>query len=69
MRVTLPGAVPYIATGVRIASAVALILAVTAELVIGSAGLGRSINVARPGGGDRRHVRADHHHRHCSAGC
>jgi ABC-type nitrate/sulfonate/bicarbonate transport system permease component len=49
-RVTLPSAVPYIATGVRIASAVSLILTVTAELVIGSAGLGRAINVARSGG-------------------
>ncbi|MEA2331658.1 MAG: hypothetical protein QOH58_1796 [Thermoleophilaceae bacterium] len=49
-RVTLPSAVPYIATGVRIASAVALILTVTAELVIGSPGLGRSINLARSGG-------------------
>lgn len=49
-RVTLPSAVPYIATGIRISSAVALILAVTAELVIGAPGLGRSINVARSGG-------------------
>ena len=49
-RITLPSAVPYIATGVRISSAVALILAVTAELVIGSAGLGRSISVAQSGG-------------------
>jgi len=49
-RVTLPSAVLYIATGLRVASAVALILAVTAELVIGSAGLGREINVARSGG-------------------
>jgi ABC-type nitrate/sulfonate/bicarbonate transport system permease component len=49
-RVTLPSAIPYIATGVRMASTVALILAVTAELVIGSAGLGRSINIARSGG-------------------
>jgi ABC-type nitrate/sulfonate/bicarbonate transport system permease component len=49
-RVTVPSAVPYIATGVRISSAVALILAVTAELVIGAAGLGREINVARSGG-------------------
>jgi ABC-type nitrate/sulfonate/bicarbonate transport system permease component len=48
--VTLPSAIPYIATGVRVASTVALILAVTAELVIGSAGLGRSINIARSGG-------------------
>jgi ABC-type nitrate/sulfonate/bicarbonate transport system permease component len=49
-RVTLPSAVPYIATGLRIASAVSLILTVTAELVIGSAGLGQAINVARSGG-------------------
>ena len=49
-RVKLPSAVPYIATGIRISSAVALILSVTAELVIGSAGLGRSINVAQSGG-------------------
>ena len=44
------GAVPYIATGLRIASATALILAITAELIIGSEGLGRSINIARQGG-------------------
>ena len=49
-RVKLPSAVPYIATGLRISSAVALILAVTAEIVIGSAGLGREINVARSSG-------------------
>lgn len=49
-RVKLPSAIPYIATGVRISSAVALILAVTAELVIGAPGLGRQINVARAGG-------------------
>ena len=49
-RVTVPSAVPYIATGVRIASSVALILSVTAELVIGSAGLGREINTASSGG-------------------
>jgi ABC-type nitrate/sulfonate/bicarbonate transport system permease component len=49
-RITLPSAVPYIATGVRISSAVSLILVVTAELVIGSAGLGREINTARSGG-------------------
>ena len=49
-RVTVPSAVPYIATGIRIASSVALILCVTAELVIGSAGLGRQINTASSGG-------------------
>jgi ABC-type nitrate/sulfonate/bicarbonate transport system permease component len=48
--VTLPSATPYIATGVRISAAVALILAVTAELVIGAPGLGKEINVAREGG-------------------
>jgi ABC-type nitrate/sulfonate/bicarbonate transport system permease component len=50
LRVTLMGAVPYIATGLRIASATALILAITAELIIGSEGIGRSINIARQGG-------------------
>jgi ABC-type nitrate/sulfonate/bicarbonate transport system permease component len=49
-RIKLPSAVPYIATGIRISSAVALILSVTAEIVIGAAGLGREINVARSGG-------------------
>jgi ABC-type nitrate/sulfonate/bicarbonate transport system permease component len=48
--VTLPSAVPYIATGVRISAAVALILVVTAELVIGAPGLGREVNIARQGG-------------------
>ena len=46
-RVTLPGAAPYIATGLRISSSVALVLAVTAELVIGADGLGRSISLAQ----------------------
>jgi ABC-type nitrate/sulfonate/bicarbonate transport system permease component len=50
LRVTLPSAVPYIATGIRLASAVSLILCVTAELVIGSPGLGHEINLARSGG-------------------
>jgi len=50
IHVTLPSSAPYIATGLRIASSVALILSVTAELVIGSPGLGREINVARSGG-------------------
>jgi ABC-type nitrate/sulfonate/bicarbonate transport system permease component len=49
-RITVPSAVPYIATGIRISSAVSLILCVTAELVIGSAGLGREINSASSGG-------------------
>ena len=49
-RIVLPSAVPYIATGVRVASSIALILAVTAELVIGSPGLGRAITVAEGSG-------------------
>ena len=48
--VILPSALPYVATGIRLSSAVALILAVTAELVVGSPGLGQQINLARTGG-------------------
>jgi ABC-type nitrate/sulfonate/bicarbonate transport system permease component len=48
--VTLPSAAPSIATGLRIASSVALILAVTAELVVGAPGIGRTINAAQSGG-------------------
>src|SRR5690606_28640885 len=50
LRVVLPSAVPYIATGLRVASTTALILCVTAELVIGSPGLGQAITVAQAGG-------------------
>ncbi|ONK11968.1 ABC transporter permease [Streptomyces sp. MP131-18] len=46
-RITLPSAAPYIATGLRIAAAIALVLAVTAELVVGAPGLGQSIVVAQ----------------------
>lgn len=45
--VQLPSALPYIATGLRIASAIALIVAVTAELVAGNNGLGKSISLAQ----------------------
>lgn len=45
-----PTAQPYVATGIRLAASVALILAVTAELVIGSPGLGREITTAHSGG-------------------
>jgi ABC-type nitrate/sulfonate/bicarbonate transport system permease component len=41
--VTLPSAAPFIATGLRIAAAVGLILAVIAELIGGAPGLGLSI--------------------------
>lgn len=42
-----PTTLPYLMTGVRLAAAVALILAVTAELVIGSPGLGQQITLAQ----------------------
>lgn len=48
--VVLPGAVPYIVTGLRISSSIALILAVTAELVVGAPGLGRDVYVAQSAG-------------------
>ena len=46
-RITLPSSVPYIATGLRISSTVALILAFTAELFMGVPGLGQKVNVAQ----------------------
>ena len=45
-RITLPSAVPYIMTGVRISSQVSLILAFTAELFMGVPGLGQEVNYA-----------------------
>lgn len=50
LHVMLPSALPYIVTGIRISSSVSLILAVTAEVVIGAPGLGREINLARSSG-------------------
>jgi ABC-type nitrate/sulfonate/bicarbonate transport system permease component len=47
----LPTALPYIMTGVRLGAAVALILTVTAELLIAVPGIGRVIVFAR-GAGD-----------------
>lgn len=51
LRITLPSALPYIATGLRIASAIGLILAVTAEIVVGVPGLGVRITQAQSAGG------------------
>jgi ABC-type nitrate/sulfonate/bicarbonate transport system permease component len=45
-----PSALPFVLTGLRLGAAVALILAITAELVIGSPGLGSLIEVARSSG-------------------
>src|SRR5437868_524729 len=43
-RIKLPSSVPYIATGLRISSTVSLILAFTAELFMGTSGLGQKVN-------------------------
>ncbi|MDO5739973.1 MAG: ABC transporter permease [Ornithinimicrobium sp.] len=48
--VTWPTTLPYLMTGLRLGAAVALILAVTAELVIGNPGLGKEIALAQSGG-------------------
>jgi ABC-type nitrate/sulfonate/bicarbonate transport system permease component len=45
-RIKLPSSIPYIATGLRISSAVSLILAFTAELFMGTGGLGQIMNVS-----------------------
>ena len=45
-----PTAMPYVVTGFRLAASVALILEITAELIIGVPGLGRSIGVAQSSG-------------------
>lgn len=45
--VVLPSATPYIATGLRVASSVALIVTIATELIVGSAGLGYEINQVR----------------------
>jgi len=49
-KVVLPSSIPYIVTGLRISSTTALILVITAQLVIGTPGLGQEINIARSGG-------------------
>lgn len=46
-RVVLPGALPYLVTGLRLAASIALVLVVVAELVIGSPGIGAQIGLAR----------------------
>jgi ABC-type nitrate/sulfonate/bicarbonate transport system permease component len=48
--VTWPSALPYLATGLRLAASVALILAVTSELVIGNPGIGSRVAVAQSSG-------------------
>ncbi len=48
--VVWPTALPYVLTGFRLAAAVALILEITAELVVGVPGLGQQIGVAQSSG-------------------
>ena len=48
--VVWPTALPYLMTGLRLAAAVALILAITAELIIGTPGLGKQIALTQAGG-------------------
>jgi ABC-type nitrate/sulfonate/bicarbonate transport system permease component len=48
--VVWPTVMPYAVTGFRLAAAVALILEITSELIIGVPGLGRSIGVAQSSG-------------------
>jgi ABC-type nitrate/sulfonate/bicarbonate transport system permease component len=45
--VSLPGATPYVATGLRISASIALLLAVGTEMVVGLPGLGREIYQAQ----------------------
>jgi NitT/TauT family transport system permease protein len=51
-RVALPSAAPFLATGVRVAAAIALVLAISAELLAGGdSGVGAWMLVAGSGGG------------------
>ncbi len=50
LSVSIPSASPYLVTGMRIASAQALILAVVAEIVGGAEGIGRNILLAENSG-------------------
>jgi len=50
VNLVLPTALPYLMTGLRLAAAVALILAITAEMFIGNPGLGREIVFAQSAG-------------------
>jgi ABC-type nitrate/sulfonate/bicarbonate transport system permease component len=48
--VVLPSAAPFVATGIRIAATMSLLLAVGAELIGDAPGLGQSISVAEQNG-------------------
>jgi len=48
--VTWPTTLPYLMTGVRLAAAVSLILAITSEIAIGTQGIGKEISDTESGG-------------------
>lgn len=48
--VVWPTVLPYLMTGIRLASTVAIILAITAELLIGQPGIGYQIGLTQAGG-------------------
>jgi ABC-type nitrate/sulfonate/bicarbonate transport system permease component len=47
VHVAWPTLLPFLFTGIRLAASIALVLAVTAEMVIGTYGIGRGIVVAQ----------------------
>jgi ABC-type nitrate/sulfonate/bicarbonate transport system permease component len=49
-RLVLPSAAPYIATGLRLAAAVALLITLSAEIIIPSPGIGQQIMLTQTGG-------------------
>ena len=65
VNLVFPTALPYLMTGLRLAAAVALILAITAEMVIGNPGLGREIVFAQ----SRRRLAGGVRPRHRRPGC
>jgi ABC-type nitrate/sulfonate/bicarbonate transport system permease component len=50
MRIVIPSMLPSLATGVRTASAIALVLTITVEMLIGRPGIGRYLDEARLNG-------------------
>lgn len=49
-RLILPSCAPFVATGMRLAASVALILVITGEYVVGVDGLGKAVFLAQSGG-------------------
>jgi ABC-type nitrate/sulfonate/bicarbonate transport system permease component len=49
LRVTLPSALPFIVTGIRISAALALLVTVSAEIIVGAPGIGQAITLAEGG--------------------